>query len=564
MTPTTKQLLRGGALCVAAVLSLAGFLISGPSGRMESGPASRAIVFDRYDAEFGTSKIFVTDAAGSQVVEIGSGFSPSWSPDGTKIAFADAENGGETTDIYTMNADGSGRTRVTYNYTSYAPEWSPLGDRIAFVSTHEGNSHIYIVNVDGTNQQRLALPDGEFLSEGSPVWTPDGTGIVFQGTIETPAGARDDYYRADAANSGAVQRLTYVNALFDAGKSSISPDGTKLVTRYQHSIQAFALDGSQTVTNLTAGMAEQPYDPDFAAGGTRIVFAKGDYLAVMRADGSDVVSLDVAGTRPDWNPTVVVVDPTPTPTATPTPSVDLAVHASAAPATVAVGGQTTFTVTITNPGAFVATDVHLTAPIAAGLTIGQINAGQGSCTAANGAIDCTLGAIAGNSSVTVTIAATVNAAGYIGTTFTVAAAEADPDLGNNSQAAGVTGTATTPCAPPLIEQVELRDNGHWTRDERTGIDTLRTTIRNRSGRTLDARVMFVITINTPGVTIDPSAVAGYTQCTTPNGLPYLVAYAPNKKEWKPNQDITVRIPFVNPSRGGIDWTWAWYGGSLNP
>lgn len=557
MIRLNKNLLTVAA---AAIFAITALFLSSPIASMQAG--ANTIVFDRYDNELGQTKIFVMNADGSNPIDLGPGNSPSWSPDGTKIVFADGN--GETSDLWTMNADGTDKTRLTENFSSHSPAWSPSGDRIAFVSQHEGGMHLYLINADGQDQVRLAVADSSLIQEAAPLWSPDGTKVLFQGTRVTPAGTRDDYYQADASNSGATQRLTFVDGSFDSGKATISPDGAKLVARHQHDLHVFALDGSQTVTNLTADMAESPYDPDFAPGGSRIVFVKGNYLATMRPDGSDVVSLDVVGDRPDWNPTAVIVEPTPTPTATPQVTIDLSLQASAAPATVQIGGQTTFTVTVNNPSQNPASGVQLTAPIAAALSIGKMNAGQGSCSVVNSNIECALGTVAANSSVTVTIAATVNAAGLTVTNFTVAAAENDPDLNNNTQLAGVTATASTPCAAPLVEQIEMRDNGQWYRDERTGIDVLRTTIRNRSGRTLDPRVMFVITIQTPGVTVEPSAIAGYTQCTTPNGLPYLVAYAPNKKEWKPNQDITVRIPFVNPGRGGIEWSWAWYSGRLNP
>lgn len=216
-----------------------------------------------------------------------------------------------------------------------------------------------------------------------------------------------------------------------------------------------------------------------------------------------------------------------------------------------------------NPSAHPATGVEVNALIAASLGVTSATTTQGSCST-GATLNCIIGTIAPNSSVSLQMTANVNVQGFVGTSFVATLTQTDPDLDNNSQVAGVTGMLPTECAAPILETIEVRGNSHWDRDDRTGIDTLRVTIRNRSGRTLDPRVTFVIKINTLGVTIDPSAVAGYTQCTTPNGLPYLVGYAPNKREWKPNQDITVRIPFVNPSRGSIDWTWNWYSGSLNP
>jgi Tol biopolymer transport system component len=55
-----------------------------------------------------------------------------------------------------MNADGSNQTRLTYNNASDSfPTWSPDGTRIAFGSDRDGNDEIYIMNADGSNQIRL-------------------------------------------------------------------------------------------------------------------------------------------------------------------------------------------------------------------------------------------------------------------------------------------------------------------------------------------------------------------------------------------------------------------------
>jgi len=64
-------------------------------------------------------------------------FGPSWSPDGSKIAFWSDRDG--NSDIYVMNADGSEQTRLTDNSASdQEPAWSPDGRRVAFVSSRDG------------------------------------------------------------------------------------------------------------------------------------------------------------------------------------------------------------------------------------------------------------------------------------------------------------------------------------------------------------------------------------------------------------------------------------------
>lgn len=93
---------------------------------------------------------------------------PSWSPDGTKIAFASAEPRSKA-HIYTMNTDGSNLTLLTKNLEAdFTPAWSPDGSKIAY----ESNGRIGVINADGTNQVMLR-------SGLNPAWSPDGSKIAF-------------------------------------------------------------------------------------------------------------------------------------------------------------------------------------------------------------------------------------------------------------------------------------------------------------------------------------------------------------------------------------------------
>lgn len=116
------------------------------------------------------------------------GADPSWSPDGTKIAF---QCGGERFDLCVMNADGSRVWRLTdgFPYDS-KPAWSPDESRIAFHrdTRAEADSHyIFVVNSDGTNPVQVTT--GGF--DHWPSWSPDGRQIAYManwwGASGTPA-----------------------------------------------------------------------------------------------------------------------------------------------------------------------------------------------------------------------------------------------------------------------------------------------------------------------------------------------------------------------------------------
>jgi Tol biopolymer transport system component len=158
-------------------------------------PDGRKIVYEIYD---GTHTIKTINADGSgQPSTVISGVNqyqiyPSWSPDGTKIAFSGSFN--STRDIYTVNVDGSGLTRLTndYLYDSH-PDWSPDGQKIAFAHDTDLQfseeisccPHVFVMNPDGSGLTQVTNPSYP-TEDRNPVWSPDGTRIAF---YRTP-----DYY----------------------------------------------------------------------------------------------------------------------------------------------------------------------------------------------------------------------------------------------------------------------------------------------------------------------------------------------------------------------------------
>jgi len=101
--------------------------------------------------------LVIMDRQGGNVRQLTSNpsdLSPDWSPTSTKIAFA-RDTGGNW-DIWFINADGSGETRLTTDGSvDGLPAWNPEGTHIAFLSNRGGTWAIWVMGADGSGQRKL-------------------------------------------------------------------------------------------------------------------------------------------------------------------------------------------------------------------------------------------------------------------------------------------------------------------------------------------------------------------------------------------------------------------------
>ena len=109
-----------------------------------------------------------------------SAITPSFNQNGTRIAFESQRGVNNETDIYSINADGTGEIRLTTAIRKdQKPAYSPDGSKIVFVSFRDGDAlggEIYAMNADGSNQTRLTNNN---YADSDPTFTPDGSQIMF-------------------------------------------------------------------------------------------------------------------------------------------------------------------------------------------------------------------------------------------------------------------------------------------------------------------------------------------------------------------------------------------------
>jgi Tol biopolymer transport system component len=115
------------------------------------------------------------------------GMSPSWSPDGKRIAFwgqRDAWNAFKSADIYVMNSDGTNVKMLTVPgpEDDMYPDWSPDGKKIVFSSKRGGSYAIHVMDADGQNIQRLTNVSAY---EFEPDWTAFSYAVTPAGKLKS-------------------------------------------------------------------------------------------------------------------------------------------------------------------------------------------------------------------------------------------------------------------------------------------------------------------------------------------------------------------------------------------
>jgi len=184
----------------------------------------------------------------------GTNASPAWSPDGSQIMFMSSMYGNP--ELITTDTSGARPKRLTYsNGANTSPSWNPkTGQQVAFVSDRGGTPQLYIMNVDGTNQTKVDLPDKGYVID--PAWSPNGQLLAF--SWRRPNGNYDLYV---------MEIVTHelVELTLDAARNerpSWAPDGRHIVFESTRTgtrqIWSMIADGTGARQLTTQGQNESP------------------------------------------------------------------------------------------------------------------------------------------------------------------------------------------------------------------------------------------------------------------------------------------------------------------
>tara|TARA_S200000501_G_C20860576_1_gene759577 strand:- start:2076 stop:3347 length:1272 start_codon:yes stop_codon:yes gene_type:complete len=226
--------------------------------------------------------------------------SPTWSPDGDKIAYVSFENKRKPI-IFVQNLTNKKRFLVSnFKGNNSAPAWSPDGKRLAVALSIDGYTQIYTLNINGSNLKKLTSSRS---INTEPCFSPDGKTIYFT----SDRGGSPQIYRIDL-NGNDIKRLTF-NGNYNTSPV-ISPNGKTLafISRRSGKFQLYSMN-LFSLEELLLSKSSTNESPSFAPNSRYILYSTDKNgqkkLEVTSIDGNSryTLSADSETIRePDWGP----------------------------------------------------------------------------------------------------------------------------------------------------------------------------------------------------------------------------------------------------------------------
>lgn len=183
-----------------------------------------------------------------------------------KIAFTSSVGG--AMDIYAMNADGSGVTRLTsFDGQESTPAWSWDNTRIAMIRTRPvaGNpihSDIFVINADGSNGH-WASPEANAEDLHDPAWSPDGSRIL----VRTKSGLK-----SLSVATGTLTDFMNGQQIANGFHPSFDPSGQKVIAGDANKVVVYRADGTGLISSTATPHGGNVEFPTFSPDGSKILF----------------------------------------------------------------------------------------------------------------------------------------------------------------------------------------------------------------------------------------------------------------------------------------------------
>lgn len=267
------------------------------------------------------SGLYLMDLQSKEIKKLSDiGRNPAWSPDGMEIVAA-TEGIVRPEDRYTASSQlwairvDNGARRLVYNGDAVQPSWSPNGSRIAFWASRAGQRDLFTIRarpLNGVTPEPVAVTNDAAV-DWNPVWSPDGTALYF---VSDRAGAMTLWKMRLDPESG--EKLSEAEAVRlpveDIAHVSFGGGGREIVF-LEYRMLANLYRSRFDEKNETAGESESltsgsvPYTrPDLSPNGLWLAFnaqGKRDDLYLLGTDGAALRQLTDDAYRdrgPRWSP----------------------------------------------------------------------------------------------------------------------------------------------------------------------------------------------------------------------------------------------------------------------